>query len=180
MAGDDVAQQRDIGKAFYAIAQLEGVVKEVRAALIGIDGTNGLRGEFRDWSANIDSRLDKQDVLLHRASEFEQEVETRFQTYIHKTRHETCIGKALLDEHKATLARKEAEQVERIKASDALAVDLRKAQMAMQASTRNARYTMIAAVLVALITVGGTLLKDNADERRSIQPSTEGTVGNDR
>lgn len=155
MAGEDVAQQRDIGKAFYAIAQLEGMIKEVRTALIGIDGTNGLRGEFREWTTVIAKRLDEQDTQLTRAAEFEQEVETRFATYINKTREETCIGKVALEEYIEVATKEKEDQQQGRRASDTLAVDLKKAQLAMQSSTRNARYTMIAAIVVALITVFG-------------------------
>ena len=121
MAGsDDVQQQRDIGK-------LWGAITEIRTALIGLDGRNGMRGELRGFMAETRERLEKLEHTEAHASV-------------------NCIGKKALAEYEAKLeARLEEKQGER-RHTDTIAVELTR--------TRN---TFLAAILVALITTMGAI-----------------------
>lgn len=116
-----IEQQKDIGKAFREIADLRGEVREIRTALVGIDGQNGLRGEVRAFMLEIqqqdrrledriieqekalNDRLDEQDAILQeiwsKTAERVQAVEKRLEHYLEVEREDTCIGKKFFDEH---------------------------------------------------------------------------------
>lgn len=116
-----VEQQKDIGKAFREIADLRGEVREIRTALVGIDGQNGLRGEVRAFMETIqkqdrrleekivaqekaiNDRLDEQDAVLQeittKTTERIEKIEDSFMHYKEVERVSTCQGQKILDDH---------------------------------------------------------------------------------
>jgi hypothetical protein len=161
----DVQQQRDIGKAFGAIAKLEGDVREIRTALIGIDGTNGLRGELRTWVESMSTRLDQQDSMLTRRVEWETSLEAQFSLYLNKTRGETCIGKKALEEYEEELAKKLEERKQERRAADTTMVSLEKLRLTMEASSKRSRNAMFGMIIVALISTGGLVVNKWMDTK---------------
>jgi hypothetical protein len=146
----DLAElQKDLGKAFSQIAQVDGKVNELRVALVGIDNNNGLRGELRAFSTVMVERMDKQDAKLeeiasaHSAHEdWQHELEHSLEHYKEVERPLTCIGKAALKEYI------EAEkQKDKLRAKEM--VELRKT-----------RLTMLGSIAVALIGAIALLLKE--------------------
>lgn len=127
----DFTQQRDIGK-------LWGAVLELRTALIGLDGKNGLRGEFREFAADMERRMTKQDEALEELARWRSDASNAMDTYLKHGRQATCFGIAALEEYKK--AEEEAET-------------RRAAQWEnQQTELKKARIAMLGAVLVALIT----------------------------
>jgi hypothetical protein len=106
-------QQRDIGKAFREIADVRGEIKTVqgdlqqlRTAIIGIDGNNGLRGELREFMERLDEKQNEQDTRLLTIMEsqlgqshWKNQVETRLDNYLKFERAATCHGKSALDKY---------------------------------------------------------------------------------
>lgn len=144
MSSDDreFEQQRDIGKVFREVADLRGEVrtdvKELKTALIGMDGRNGLRGEFREFAADMERRMTKQDEALEELAKWRSDASNAMDTYLKHGRQATCYGVAALEEYKR--AEEEAET--------------RRAQQwaVQQTELKKARIAMLGAVLVALIT----------------------------
>lgn len=127
----EIEQQRDIGK-------LWGAVLELRTALIGLDGKNGLRGEFREFASDMERRMTKQDEALEELAKWRGEASNAMDTYLKHGRQATCFGIAALEEYKK--AEEEAET-------------RRAAQWeTQQTELKKARIAMLGAVLVALIT----------------------------
>lgn len=140
-AAEDLQQQRDIGKLWGAVERQGGAIKELRTALVGIDGSNGLRGELREFMAQMGSRMSTQDDVLAEikesrddVDEWRQTVESRFDTYMRFEREATCHGKSALNDYLKTIKRD----------SD---------------SIRKERITVIGAIIVALITSAVGLIK---------------------
>ena len=106
-------QQRDIGKAFREIADVRGEIKTVqgdiqqlRTAIIGIDGNNGLRGELREFMERLDEKQNEQDSRLLTIMEsqlgqshWKSQVEARLDNYLKYERAATCHGKSALDKY---------------------------------------------------------------------------------
>lgn len=146
MSSDDreFEQQRDIGKAFREVADIRGDVKALGVALVGYDGKNGLRGEFREFAAGMERRMTKQDEALEELARWRSDASNAMDTYLKHGRQATCYGVAALEEYKK--AEEEAET--------------RRAQQwaVQQTELKKARLAMLGAVLVALITAVGTAL----------------------
>ena len=145
----DLEQQRDIGKAFREISDLRGDVKELRTAIVGIDGHNGLRGELRDF-------LKRFDVWQQQSEERTSAVEARVEEGIawgkhlwEVDRHEPggCLGIEALNQY-----RKELDAKDRRK--EDLSIELRKSRQAMLAAIIVAMLTSAASIIVALISAG--------------------------
>jgi len=140
MAGD-IDQQRDIGKAFREIADLRGDVKELRVALVGINGDNGLRGELRDFISKFDSNY---AVRLSAAEDRIEEGIADGKHLWEVERHVpgACIGKAALDKYREEVKMQKDE-------NDKAITEMRKA-----------RLTMVTGIVVALIYAAASLLKN--------------------
>ena len=129
----DIRHQKEIGIAYREIADVRGEVKELRTAIIGIDGNNGLRGELREFMAQMGARMSNQDGMLEVISDsitrhdaFQGAVEARFENYMKYERIATCHGKSALDKYLESIQRDNNE-------------------------IRKSRIAMTAAVIVALI-----------------------------
>ena len=148
---EDLEQQRDIGKAFREISDLRGDVKELRTALVGIDGRNGLRGELRTFIEESRQHVAQLDEMMKGAYEWQAETEQRFRHYIDVERKETCYGAELLDEYikEQEVIRKDS--LERRRHSDELLVELEKQRIASRQVLAVAIITSIASIVVALI-----------------------------
>lgn len=141
---DIMVQQRDLGKAYREIADVRGDVKELRVAIVGIDGTNGLRGELREFIRKFDS-----DYAV-RLVEVEQRVEEGIamgkQLYeVERHKPGACIGKAALDSY---VAKVEAQD----KRSTDLSIELRKARLTTIGAIIVAGISSAAPVILALVT----------------------------
>ena len=148
---EDLEQQRDIGKAFREISDLRGDVRELRTALVGIDGRNGLRGELRAYIEESRQHMAKLDEMVKGAYEWQAESEQRFRRDINVERKETCYGAELLQEYKEEQAQITEDSRERRRHSDELLVELEKQRIASRQVLAVAVITAIASIVVALI-----------------------------
>lgn len=148
---EDLEQQRDIGKAFREISDLRGDVKELRTALVGIDGCNGLRGELRTFIEESRTHMAKLDEMMKDAYEWQAESEQRFRHYLDVERKETCYGAELLQEYKDEQDQIIEDSRERRRHSDELLVELEKQRIASRQVLAVAVITAIASIVVALI-----------------------------
>jgi len=142
----DIDQQRDIGKLWGAMERTNGDVRELRVAIVGIDGTNGLRGELREF---IEQYAKEHSVRL---GAVEDRVEEGIQFGQHLWEVEryapgACIGKNALDKYVEDLNAKE-------KRSTDLSVELRKSRVAMMTAIFVAVITSAASVFVAVYKTG--------------------------
>jgi len=125
-----MVQQRDIGKLWGAMERTNGDIKELRVALVGIDGTNGLRGELRDFIRKFDS--DYAVRLVEVENRVEEGIAMGKQLYeVERHKPGACIGKTALDQY-----------VNKIEAQDKRSTDL-------SVELRKARLTTIGAIIVA-------------------------------
>jgi hypothetical protein len=115
--------------------QLEAQIREIRTALIGIDGQNGLRGELRDFLKRYEARDGE-------VREWQKAVEDRWNNYIQAEREETCYGSARLDKY---IKDEEKRRNER-RQTDITAVEFRKAVTV-------ALITSMASVIVAVLSI---------------------------
>jgi len=148
---EDLEQQRDIGKAFREISDLRGDVKELRTALVGIDGRNGLRGELRAYMEESRQHMAKLDEMMKGAYEWQAETEQRFRHYLDVERKETCYGAELFQKYKEEQDRIIEDSHERRRHSDELLVELEKQRIASRQVLAVAIITSIASIVVALI-----------------------------
>lgn len=135
---DNMVQQRDIGKLWGAFERLNGDVRELRVALVGIDSTNGLRGELRSFIEKFDA---DHAVRLKDVEDRVEEGIALGKHLYHIERHKPgeCIGKAALDAHLASIEVKEKKIADRDKYL-----------IAMMGSMAVALITSAASVFVAL------------------------------
>jgi len=135
---DSVDQQRDIGKLWGAVERVNGDVKALSVALVGMNGDNGLRGELREFIRKFDA-----DHAV-RLGDLEEQVasgiaEGRRLYEVERHKPGECIGKAALDEYVAGINARERRSTD-------LSIELRKSRLAM-----------VAAILVALISAGASV-----------------------
>ena len=149
---EDLSQQRDIGKAFREISDLRGDVKELRAAIVGIDGRNGLRGELRTFIEESSAHMAKLDEMMKGAYEWQAVTEQRFRHYLDVERKKTCYGAELLQEYKAEQDTIKKDSIERRRHADTLVMELEKQKIAT-------RGVMIAAVIAALASLATAIIK---------------------
>lgn len=168
--GPEAQQQRDIGKAFGAIGKLEGDVREIRTALIGIDGSNGLRGELRAWVESMTDRLDQQDVMLTKRVAWENSFEAQLNLYLNKTRGETCIGKQALAAYVEELEHKIEEKKQERRAADTTLLNIEKLRLTMEAASKRSRNVLLGTILVALISTGGLIVNKWMDYDAQTRP----------
>ena len=150
---EDLQQQKDIGKAFREISDLRGDVKELRTALVGIDGRNGLRGELRTFMEESRIHMAKLDEMMKGAYEWQAESEQRFRHYLDVERKETCYGAELLDDYIKEQEKIQQGNLERRRHNDVLIVELEKQRAANRATIRAATISAIAALFAAAISV---------------------------
>jgi len=150
---EDLQQQKDIGKAFREISDLRGDVKELRTALVGIDGRNGLRGELRTFIEESRIHMAKLDEMMKGAYEWQAESEQRFRHYLDVERKETCYGAELLDDYIKEQEKIQQDNLERRRHNDVLIVELEKQRAANRATIRAATISAIAALFAAAISV---------------------------
>jgi len=150
---EDLQQQKDIGKAFREISDLRGDVKELRTALVGIDGRNGLRGELRTFIEESRIHMAKLDEMMKGAYEWQAESEQRFRHYLDVERKETCYGAELLDDYIKEQEKIQQGNLERRRHNDMLIVELEKQRAANRATIRAATISAIAALFAAAISV---------------------------
>lgn len=144
-----VELQRDIGKIWGALERQNGDVRELKTALIGLDGSNGLRGEFREFAEDMEHRMTKQDEVLERQDEslaelkaWRQETTKALSDYLANGRKQTCHGIEALE-----LYREEVEAEEKARA---VQWDQRETEL------RKSRNAMWGAVIVAFISAAAT------------------------
>jgi hypothetical protein len=149
MSAEETAreQQRDIGKAFREIADVRtevagvrGDVQKLQTALVGIDGTNGLRGELREFMLQQEKQMEEQDDMLREIitkqveqQHWKENMEVKFTNYLNFERVATCHGKSALDVY---LSKLETESIE----------------------LRKQRMLGIFAIVSSIITVGGGII----------------------
>jgi hypothetical protein len=136
----DMKQQQQIGKAFREIADIRGDVTRIETALIGIDGKNGIRGELREFMAQMGVRMSSQDGMLKIISDtigkhdaFQDAVEARFENYMKFERLATCHGKSELNKYLESLEKENNE-------------------------VRKSRIAMTAGIVVALISAAASII----------------------
>ena len=164
----DFNQQRDIGK-------LWGAVKELKVALVGINGDNGLRGEMKDFITVMRDRMDGQDEALaelakkldESAKHHDEELD-RIDKKVNdavswghnlweKERHLPggCIGKKALAEFELKLIdemkSEKKRQLEERRHTDTLAIEMVKSRRAMLAAIIVSIISTIGAITVAII-----------------------------
>lgn len=150
---EDLQQQKDIGKAFREISDLRGDVKELRTALVGIDGRNGLRGELRAYMEESRAHMTKLDEMMKGAYEWQAETEQRFRHYLDVERKATCYGAKLLDDYVKEQEKIQQDNLERRRHNDALIIELEKQREANRTVIRAAMISAVAALLAAAISV---------------------------
>jgi len=148
MVSADIDQQRDIGKLWGAMERTNGDVRELRVALVGIDGTNGLRGELREFIERFEADHAK------RLSDVEDRVEEgiAYGKHLYEVaRHQpgACIGKAALDSYIAQMEAKD-------KRSTDLSIEIGKSRQAMLAAILVAVITSLTSLAIAFMQKGGT------------------------
>ena len=148
---EDLSQQRDIGKAFREISDLRGDVKELRTALVGIDGRNGLRGELRTFMEESRQHMSKLDEMMKGAYEWQAETEKRFRHYLDVERKETCYGAELIEEYKQEQEKIISDNQERRRHADTLIVELEKQKIATRGITAAAVIAAIGSVIAAFL-----------------------------
>lgn len=164
-------KQRDIDQIWVAIdkqnvdiATQSGDIKELRTALIGIDGHNGLRGELREFILEMRRRDERQDAGIEKAEQYREALEEKVDEairYSHKVWEVDrflpggCLGVKALEEHldeleakEKALAEAELQKAERDKL---LVLELRKARIASRGTTIAAIVAALGAVAVAVI-----------------------------
>lgn len=144
----DIVQARDIGKIWTALERTNGDIRELRTAIVGIDGTNGLRGELRDFIAKFDAdhavRLSAVEDRVEEGFEFGRRL---YDVERHKPGE--CIGKAALDRYVAELEENQRRETE-------LTTEMKKSRDAMITALVAAIITSVASIIVALISLKGT------------------------
>jgi len=141
---DSIDQQRDIGKLWGAVEKTNGDVKALTVALVGMNGDNGLRGELREFIRKFDAdHAVRLAAVEERVEEGIQYGKQLWEVERHKPG--SCIGKAALDTHLASLA-----------VRDKKANDLNKYLIGMLGSMIVALISAGASVFVALQNTGGT------------------------
>jgi len=148
---EDLEQQRDIGKAFREISDLRGDVKELRTALVGIDGRNGLRGELRAFIEENRQHVAQLDEMMKGAYEWQAETEQRFRHYLDVERRETCYGAELLDEYIKEQEAIKKDSLERRRHADELIVELEKQKIATRGIMIAATITAVASLITAIL-----------------------------
>lgn len=135
---DSVDQQRDIGKLWGAVERVNGDVKALSVALVGMNGDNGLRGELREFIRKFDA---DHAVRLNAVENRVEEGISYGNRLWEVERHQpgACIGKAALDEY-----------IEGVHAQERRSTDL-------SIELRKSRLAMVAAILVALISAGASV-----------------------
>jgi len=141
--GTDIDQQKDIGKAFFYIARLEGDIKNLTTAVIGIDGNNGLRGELREFMAQIGRRMESQE-------DYQEKLSRDLQHYLDVGRAETCIGKAALEDYVSQV------KIDEQKIVDAMATREKRDQT-FELEIKKSRITMLTAIIVAALAATATI-----------------------
>lgn len=139
---DNMVQQRDIGKLWGAMERTNGDVRELRTALVGLDGTNGLRGELREFI----ERFEKDHSVRLGSLEDRVEEGISYGKHLYEVaRHQPggCIGKSALDRYVSDLDAKD-------KRSTDLSIEIRKSRLAMVASIMVALITSAGSIFVAL------------------------------
>jgi hypothetical protein len=155
---EDLQQQRDIGKAFREISDLRGEIRTLSAALIGIDGSNGIRGEMRSFISDSKEQTSKFEKLIEDIYSWQAKTEQRFQHYIEHEREATCIGVRALEEYKADQEKEHHESVERRRQNDQLTVELKKAELSVRTAIRTSVISSATAIIVAVLALLPTVL----------------------
>jgi len=148
---EDLEQQKDIGKAFREISEVRGEIKELRTALVGIDGRNGLRGELRAFIEENRQHVAQLDEMMKGAYEWQAETEQRFRHYLDVERRETCYGAELLDEYIKEQEAIKKDSLERRRHADTLVVELEKQKIATRGIMIAATITAVASLITAIL-----------------------------
>jgi len=144
----DIDQQRDIGKLWGAMERTNGDVRELRVALVGLHGDNGLRGELRAFMDKFENdhgaRLQAVEARVEEGIDYGKHL-------YEVARHQpgACIGKAALDAYVAGIETKERRTTD-------LSIEIGKSRRAMLAAILVAVITSMTSLAVALISKGGT------------------------
>lgn len=147
MSIDTVDQQRDIGKLWGAIERVNGDVKALSVALVGMDGGNGLRGELREFIHRFEA--DHAVRLTAVEDRVEEGIEYGRRLYdVERHKPGECIGKTALDEYVAELNAKANKE------SD-MAIEMKKSRDAMLTALVAALITSAASIIVAFISIKG-------------------------
>jgi len=121
-----IEQQKQIGIVFREVADLRGEVKELRVAMIGIDGKNGIRGDMQDFMQYV-----KEEIVNKL-----KDMETIMEEHINEDHAKACYY----------LQDKEVRAKE--------SIELKKVRMTVIAMGVVALISAASAIVVALITVG--------------------------
>ncbi|OPY04987.1 MAG: hypothetical protein A4E61_00487 [Syntrophorhabdus sp. PtaB.Bin184] len=158
--------------------KLWGAIRELKTAMIGIDGKNGIRGEFRDFTEkefktamqDIKEHLERQDEILEEVGKWKEEFEHRFDKYLTHERAATCVGKKALEEYIERKGADEAARKEELRASDIALADIRKFRT-------TTIVTIVLALLAAVSGMGSSIISAQAlIKATQIQASSQGVV----
>ncbi len=140
---DDNEQRiRDVGKLWGALERTNGDVKALTVAIVGIDGTNGLRGELREFIEQFREEHSPRIATLE--DRVEEGIAYGKHLYdVERHKPGACIGKVALDKHIAELESRQQK-------SESAAVEMGKARMAMIGMIIVSMITALASVFVAL------------------------------
>lgn len=163
-------QPKDIGK-------LWGAIKEIRTALIGLDGTNGLRGEFREFAERMEKKQEELEAQMQAREVWERELEEQLQLYLNKTRKDTCEGIKALKDYEARLEQEERQEKEDRRDRQNMSLELKKMRTTMLVSIACVVITVLGSITVALINVNKGA---NNGSLRVIQQGSSGPVDNSR
>lgn len=142
---------RDIGKIW-------GAIRELKAALIGIDGKNGLRGEVKLFAEETKKHLLEQDKKLDNIGKWKDSVENRFKFYLEHERAATCVGVQALKEYISEL-----EEITTEKEMEKKKEEEEQAAIEMNRETNKTNYNgqklaMIALIISAVIASAGSVI----------------------
>ena len=152
-------------------------IKEIRTALIGIDGTNGLRGELREFAERMEKKQAELEAQMQAREVWERELEEQLQLYLNKTRKDTCEGIKALKDYESRLEQEEKQEKEDRRDRHNMALELKKMRTTMFVSIACVIITVAGSITVALINANKGA---NNGPLRAVQQSSQGPVDNSR
>ena len=133
MNDTDLKQQNDISKLWSAVV-------EIRTALVGIDGSNGLRGELRDFISETRNR----DLEI---SKWQEKVEEQWTHYLTNDRAATCIGAKRLEAYIEAQKERTSER----RAIDVTVIEYKKAINVALITSMSSIFVAIASIIAGFL-----------------------------
>lgn len=130
----------------------EQSIAEIRTALVGIDGKNGLRGELRTLTARVDK-------MAEELSTFKHDIEHVWQEYLLQRREDTCYGKAELQKYIEEQDRIQKKRTEEHRESDKTMITLETARLDYEKTIKAERMRSFVSIIVAIIAMVAAIVK---------------------